>query len=276
MFLDFRGRPRAPGLHPKGPLNGRALRSELRRSKRRHPTLNIPQNVSVVIPCYGHAPFLGSCLDSVLRQTRRPEQVVAVLDASPDDSEDILLRYRDAFNRRGVNFSILKNRRNVGQAATINRGVQHSSSELIMVLNDDDILFDDSIQLSLQHFEASGAFALLGGGCVSFSEEKVRAEYHQTALPRHFRETTVHPRYSVLGYSDVADFNITHSGSTFLKEAWKVAGGYQRRKSKRLVRFSDRDFQFRMNFYFPTAVIDSSLPLAFWRMGSSVDKGINS
>lgn len=201
---------------------------------------------------------------------------MAVLDASPDDSEDILLRYRDAFNRRGVNFSILKNRRNVGQAATINRGVQHSSSELIMVLNDDDILFDDSIQLSLQHFEVSRAFALLGGGCVSFSEEKVCAEYHSTALPRHARETTVHPRYSVLGYSDVADFNITHSGMTFLKEAWIIAGGYRRRKSKRLVRFSDRDFQLRMNFYFPAAVIDSSLPLAFWRIGSSMDKGINS
>jgi GT2 family glycosyltransferase len=203
--------------------------------------------------------------------------VVAVLDASPDDSERILLVYRDAFIRRGVDFLVLKNRRNVGQAATINRGVRHASSELVMVLNDDDILFEDSVWLSLQHFELSGAFALLGGSCVPFSEEKVLVDYGSGDPPRQRSgEVTIHPRYAVEGYSDVADFNITHSGMTFLKEAWRIAGGYRRRKSRRLVKFSDRDFQFRMNCYFPTAVLDGSLPLAFWRKGSSVDKGLNS
>lgn len=206
-----------------------------------------------------------------------PEQVVAVLDASPDDSEEILLRYRDAFTRRGVDFLIIKNWRNVGQAATINRGVRNATSELVMVLNDDDILFDDAVWLSLQHFKLSGAFALLGGSCVPFSEEKVLVDYDSAAPPRQrYGEVTIHPRYAVEGYSDVADFNITHSGMTFLKEAWSITGGYQRRKSKRLVKFSDRDFQFRMNCYFPTAVLDDSLPLAFWRKGSSVDKGLNS
>ena len=264
-------------FQPKGPINVPALRREVRRARRRHPTLSFPKNVSVIIPCYGHASFLGSCLESVLRQTRLPDQVVAVLDASPDDSEEILLRYRDAFTRRGVDFLILKNWRNVGQAATINRGVRHASSELVMVLNDDDILFDDSIWLSLQHFELSGAFALLGGSCVPFSEEKVLVDYDSAAPPRQrCGEVTIHPRYAVERYLDVADFNITHSGMTFLKEAWRIAGGYRRRKSRRLVKFSDRDFQFRMNCYFPTAVLDGSLPLAFWRKGSSVDKGLNS
>jgi len=267
---------------PEGPINVPALRRELRKSGQRHPTSGhptsgIPKNVTVIIPCYGHAPFLRACLDSILRQTRLPDEVVAVLDDSPDDSERILLEYRDLFVRAGVYFSTLKNIRNIGQAATINRGVQHASSELMMVLNDDDILFDDSIWLSLRHFEVSGPFALMGGSCVSFSEDEVIADYESTALRRQtLGQITIHPRYAVERYSSVADFNITHSGMTFLKEAWKIAGGYQSRKSKRLVRHSDRDFQFRMNCYFPTAVLDDSLPLAFWRRGSSVDKGLNS
>jgi len=264
-------------FQPKGPINVPALRREVRRSRGPQPTLGIPKDISVIIPCYGHASFLGSCLDSVLRQTRLPDQVVAVLDASPDGSEKILLEYREAFTRLGVDFLILKNWRNKGQAASINRGVQQASSELVMVLNDDDILFNDSVALGLQYFEFSGAFALLGGSCVPFSEENNLMGYGSGAPPRQLPgEVKIHPRYAVEGYSDVTDFNITHSGMTFLKEAWRVAGGYRRRKSRRVVKFSDRDFQLRMNCYFPTAVIDDSLPLAFWRKGSSVDKGLNS
>lgn len=279
LYPKFQKIVTAAGLRfrSKGPIDTRALRREVRRSRRRYTSISIPKNVSIILPCYGHAPFLRACLDSVLRQTRLPDQVVAVLDDSPDDSEEILLEHRDVFIRRGVDFSILKNSRNVGQAATINRGVQHASSELMMVLNDDDVLFEDSIWLSLRHFQVSGPFALLGGSCVPFLADEVIADYESTAPRKQtLGEITIHPRYSVEGYSDVADFNITHSGMTFLKEAWRISGGYQPRKSKRLVRFSDRDFQFRMNCYFPTAVLDDSLPLAFWRKGSSVDKGLNS
>ena len=212
-----------------------------------------------------------------MRQSRLPDQVVAVLDASLDGSEEILLEYQESFVRRGVDFALLKNRRNLGQAASINRGVEHASSELMMVLNDDDILFDDSILLSLQLFERSGSFALLGGSCVPFTEEADLVDYESTAHSRQPPgDITIHPRYAVEGYSDVGDFNITHSGMTFLKAAWKIAGGYRPRKSRRVVKFSDRDFQFRMNCYFPIAALDDSLPLAFWRQGFSVDKGRNS
>lgn len=264
-------------LCPKGPIDDRALRREVRRSRRFHGILDTPDSISVIIPCYGHASFLRSCLDSVLRQSLLPDEVVAVVDASPDDSEEILLEYQEAFVRKGVAFSVLKNRRNVGQAATINRGVRHASSELMMVLNDDDVLFDDSVFLSLKYFKSQESFALLGGSCVPFSAEEELALHRSASLPRKISPSiTVHPRYAVEGYSDVADFNITHSGMTFLKTAWKIAGGYRPQKSKRVVKFSDRDFQFRMNCYFPIAALDDSVPLAFWRKGFSVDKGLNS
>jgi hypothetical protein len=79
----------------------------------------------------------------------------------------------------------------------------------------------------------------------------------------------------VKGYRGYNDINMTHSGSSFYKSAWKVIGGYYSDKSKRLVHFSDRDFQLRMNALFPVA-LSNITPLSCWRNDSSVDQGVNS
>jgi hypothetical protein len=68
---------------------------------------------------------------------------------------------------------------------------------------------------------------------------------------------------------------MTHSGSCFFKVAWEAVGGYQAVKAKRVVPFSDRDFQLRINAVWPVAVAYET-PLTLWREGSSVDAGINS
>jgi hypothetical protein len=68
---------------------------------------------------------------------------------------------------------------------------------------------------------------------------------------------------------------MTHSGSCFFKVAWTAVGGYQVDKTQRVVPFSDRDFQMRVNAVWPVAVAYET-PLALWREGSSVDAGLNS
>ena len=45
--------------------------------------------VSVVIPCYNQARFLGEAIDSVLRQTCPPVEVIVVDDGSTDDTASV-------------------------------------------------------------------------------------------------------------------------------------------------------------------------------------------
>jgi hypothetical protein len=47
---------------------------------------------SVVVPCYGHDPFLEEAIESITRQDWRPLEIVAVNDASPDESQTVLQR----------------------------------------------------------------------------------------------------------------------------------------------------------------------------------------
>ena len=51
---------------------------------------NMPK-VSVIIPIYNAAEFLGECLDSVLAQTLTDIEVICVTDGSPDNSLEIIL-----------------------------------------------------------------------------------------------------------------------------------------------------------------------------------------
>ena len=47
-------------------------------------------SITVVIPCYGHAPYLKEMFESVQLQTRQADEVIFVVDSSPDDSYEIL------------------------------------------------------------------------------------------------------------------------------------------------------------------------------------------
>ncbi len=49
--------------------------------------------VSIIIPCYNGAPFLRDALDSALRQTVPPSEVILVDDGSTDDSAAIAEAY---------------------------------------------------------------------------------------------------------------------------------------------------------------------------------------
>lgn len=46
--------------------------------------------VSVIIPVYNVAPYLGECLDSVLQQTLKDIEIVCVDDCSTDNSSFLL------------------------------------------------------------------------------------------------------------------------------------------------------------------------------------------
>ncbi len=50
--------------------------------------------LSVVIPCYNSAQYLGHTIESVLRQTCADHQIIVVDDGSSDHPEIVLDRYR--------------------------------------------------------------------------------------------------------------------------------------------------------------------------------------
>lgn len=54
-----------------------------------------PVRVTALVPTYNRAQYLPECLDSLLKQSRKPDQIVVIDDGSTDETESIVSRYGD-------------------------------------------------------------------------------------------------------------------------------------------------------------------------------------
>ncbi len=234
--------------------------------------------IAVIVPCFGHVQYLEEMFACITNQTRKPDQIIFIVDESPDHSSELLSKIAKSLDTDfQAIIRIIKNENNVGQSASINRGVETADTDLILILNDDDYLMHDCIDTILQIFKRFPAAVMVGGTALHFSGESLKKMAKCIGDSKIETELSIDVREpdDVKKYSRYNDLNMTHTGSCFLKSAWKVVGGYYPDKSKRVAPYSDRDFQIRINTLFPVA-ISNITPLSFWRNDSSVDSGINS
>ena len=70
--------------------------------------------VSIVIPAYNHARFLGQAIESVLAQTHPQVELIVLDDGSTDGTREVLAKYAGRFH--------CESQANMGQAATLNKG----------------------------------------------------------------------------------------------------------------------------------------------------------
>src|SRR6266540_3959461 len=111
--------------------------------------------LSVVVPTYNHAHYLPRALDAILGQSLQPREVIIVDDASTDGSQRLIEDYA----RKHPAIRAVRNERNLGVVASLNRGAELSSGEyLVFAASDDYILpgfYEKSIAL-LERFPQAG------------------------------------------------------------------------------------------------------------------------
>lgn len=92
--------------------------------------------VSVIVPCYNHAPYLPRRLDSIYTQTYSNFEVVLLDDCSTDCSRDILLSYQHRYpNITSTHFN---NQNSGGVFRQWAKGFELANGDLIWVAESDD------------------------------------------------------------------------------------------------------------------------------------------
>ena len=98
--------------------------------------------VTVSIPTYNRARFIGKAVDSVLAQTYKDIEILIIDNASTDDTQKIISSFDD--NR----IKYVKNEENIGIIGNWNKCIGLAQGQYLMILGDDDVPHCDFIKKS--------------------------------------------------------------------------------------------------------------------------------
>lgn len=90
--------------------------------------------VSVILPCYNVAPYVGACLDSLVNQTLRDIEIICVDDKSTDNTLEII-QERATQDKR---IKVIAQATNSGVSVARNTGIDAATGEYIGFVDPDD------------------------------------------------------------------------------------------------------------------------------------------
>lgn len=109
--------------------------------------------VSVILPIYNVAPYLGEAFDSILTQSLKEIEIIAVDDGSTDNSWEIIKKYQQQ-DGRIMSFQ----QENQGQSVARNLALQHATGEYIYMMDSDDVLSSsDALLMCYEYAEKNHA-----------------------------------------------------------------------------------------------------------------------
>ena len=112
--------------------------------------------ISVIIPVYNYARYLGEAVESVLRQTYQRFEVIVVDDGSTDQSGEVAR----SFAERGVRYC---RQVHSGIGPARNKGVELAQGEFLAFLDADDRWPLEKLERQLRAFESDPALEMVFG-----------------------------------------------------------------------------------------------------------------
>jgi glycosyltransferase involved in cell wall biosynthesis len=131
--------------------------------------------VSVLLPNYNHAHLIGNALSALVAQTRQPNEIIVIEDASTDDSLAVIESFLDELPQ----LRILRNRQNLGVSASINRGLIEARGSQILCSAADDWLEPDFIARMTDAIVANPQGRVCVSSYVQYYEADRRRVAHQ-------------------------------------------------------------------------------------------------
>lgn len=113
--------------------------------------------VTVFMPVYNRAAFVGAAIESVLAQNFEDFELLIIDDGSSDESMSVVGRYQDRRIR------VERNNRNQGIPHTRNRGLDLAAGEYIALLDSDDRMASRRLERQVAYLDRRPHITTLGG-----------------------------------------------------------------------------------------------------------------
>ena len=134
--------------------------------------------VSIILPVYNVGQYLDETFQSLLNQTLKEIEIIAVNDGSTDHSEEIIKKYVMQDSRISYYYQ-----ENQGQSVARNNALKHATGEYIYMMDSDDVLDDpDALSICYDYAEKCKADFIFFDG-ETLQEEgamPISWDYHRT------------------------------------------------------------------------------------------------
>jgi glycosyltransferase involved in cell wall biosynthesis len=124
--------------------------------------------VSVLLAVHDDKRFLREAVDSVLAQTLDDLELILVDDGSAEP----VAGFDDA------RVSVLRNERQLGLAASLNRALDHASGKYVARIDADDVAREDRLRLQVERLRGDPRTAAVGSAVVDLDEDGRRGQTH--------------------------------------------------------------------------------------------------
>jgi glycosyltransferase involved in cell wall biosynthesis len=123
--------------------------------------------LTVVLPTYNHGHFISQAIDSLIAQTRKPDRIIVLDDASTDDTASVVRKYLVGM----PSLEFIREETNQGVVAMLNRGLSLADTEYISFLAADDFIKSDLYAKSLDILDRFPAAAVSGVKTLLIAED---------------------------------------------------------------------------------------------------------
>lgn len=171
---------------------------------------------SVVIPLYNHEKYIASTLYSVLNQSYPAREIIVIDDGSRDGGPQIVQAL--AKNRPEIIFWSQPNR---GAHSAINAGVMRATSDVVAILNSDDLYHPNRLERVANAFENSAADAVFTDCAFCNGDgDSISFDWYEEALS-YFKSTGDYEKSLING-----NFILTTTNIAVRRSVFEEVGGF--------------------------------------------------
>lgn len=145
--------------------------------------------LSIIIPLYNCAPYIGTCLDSILQQGLGEDEyeVVVIDDGSTDNGAEVV----NAYSAQHSNIRLVQQEKG-GVSAARNRGIDEAHGEYIEFIDADDRLLPNGIRTLRDSYLGDGQYPdMITMGMYTVDRYYDAEKYEHIAPHRMFFEGTL-------------------------------------------------------------------------------------
>jgi glycosyltransferase involved in cell wall biosynthesis len=206
--------------------------------------------LSVILPNYNHAKFIGRALAALLAQERAPDEIIVIDDASTDDSIDVI----EPIAAAAPAIRLLRNVSNMGVVPTLQRGLEAASGEYVYFAAADDWVLPGFFELSQRRLGEAADLGLFCGEAVLVDARTDRPFSLRPAVRPRMRAGRIEPDRVAHLLRSTDNWILTGS-SIFRRECVLWAGGFDARLGSFADGIMARKIALKFGFFFePKAV----------------------